>query len=58
MNIKTIERMARRQGLTIRTEYDPEFQETVYTIERDGKPIGQANDNRLLYRYLQSRKEG
>ena len=32
MNIKTLERAARRQGKKITQEYDREFKETVYTV--------------------------
>jgi len=53
MNIKTIERAAKRQGLTVVTEYDPEGKETYYVLrDKNGRYIGESNDKRLLYAYL------
>lgn len=56
MNIKTLERAAKRQGLSVKTEYDPEAQETLYVLrDKDGRYMGESNDKRLLYGYLLER---
>lgn len=56
MNIKTLERAAKRQGLTVKAEYSPETQETVYVLrDKNGRYRGESNDKRLLCRYLQER---
>lgn len=56
MNIKTLERAAKRQGLTVETEYDPELEETLYVLrDKNGNYIGESNNKRLLCSYLQER---
>lgn len=53
MNIKTLQREAKRQGYTIKREYDPEFAEMLYTVtDRTGRTIAQSNDEGYLKRYL------
>lgn len=53
MNIKTLQRAAKREGYTITQEYDPEFRETQYIVtDRTGKEIAVSNDKGYLCRYL------
>lgn len=53
MNIKTLERAARRQGKKITQEYDREFKETVYTVtdKESGREV-HTNSKKYLAMYL------
>ena len=54
MNIKTLQRSARKKGLTIKEGYDPEFKERVYTVyDSNGAEVAQANDKRYLAMYIE-----
>ena len=54
MNIKTLQRAARRDGYTISQRYDPEFKETQYVVtDRTGREIAVSNDKGYLCKYLQ-----
>jgi hypothetical protein len=51
MNIKTIERQARKLGLALKITQ--EDNETLYSLQdRDGNEIIGANSKRMLYNYL------
>ncbi len=53
VNIKTLQREAKRQGYTILREYDPEFKEMTYTvIDATGREIAQSNNEDYLKKYL------
>ena len=55
MNIKTIQREAARQGLTLREEtFDGE---KTYALYRGSRFIAEANDKRLIYSYLLGLRE-
>ena len=57
MNIKTLESSAKRQGLTVKAEYAPETEETVYVLrDKEGRYIGESNDKRLMLSYLLERE--
>ena len=53
MNIKTLQREAKRQGLKITQERDEEFKETIYILTdlKTGKEI-QSNSKKYLASYL------
>ena len=52
MNIKTIQREARRQGLRLYMERDPETKEIIYILQdEDGEEI-ETNNKKYLYGYL------
>lgn len=56
MNIKTLQRSAKRMGLIILEEYDTEFRETVYRVlDRGGRQIAESNDKRYLALFLDQR---
>ena len=53
MNIKTLQREAKRRGYTIKREFDPEFEEMLYTVtDSTGRTIAQSNDEGYLKKYL------
>ncbi len=53
MNIKTLQRAARRDGYNIKERYDPEFKETEYIVtDPTGREIAVSNDKGYLCRYL------
>lgn len=53
MNIKTLQRAARRDGYTITERYDPELKEMQYVVtDRTGREIAVSNDKGYLCRYL------
>lgn len=53
MNIKTLQRAARRDGYTITEEYDPEDGTREYVVrDRTGREIAVSNDKGYLCKYL------
>lgn len=56
MNIKTLQRKAKKQGLSVKQEYDETLEETVYTVtDEDGIEIAQTNSKKYLIDYLLER---
>ena len=54
MNIKTLQRSAKRKGMNIKQEYDEELEEVVFTLfDSDENEIVQTNSKKYLYAYLE-----
>ena len=54
MNIKTLQRSAKRKGMNIKKEYDEELKEVVFTLfDSDKNEIVQTNSKKYLYAYLE-----